>query len=117
MTPVIVLLAAHRTVIAEGIVNILRTHDERDRIIVRISSGVESRLIKEIERIKPNVLIYDTTLNGNFPVHLLTSLLSSDSEMKVIVVGITSNWVQIISKRQFLVRSKEDLRGLVDATI
>ena len=109
----IVLIVGEQSVLARGIENVLLNHTAQNWIVHRRSPKLTSKLFREIESIKPDVIILDTSMNNFNPKETLIRLMNRFSQIKIVVVGVNSNAVQIFNKDQVLVSSPADMLDLL----
>jgi DNA-binding NarL/FixJ family response regulator len=85
---------------------------EADLEVTGISPGNQAELIREIRRLRPDIVVLDEDSRLAEPTHLL-AWLKDYPRLRLVVVSANDNRVCIYDKQQILTSQASDLLGII----
>ncbi len=93
-----------------GVERLLDDASGVDTIVSRLDNEID--LIRSIDNLHPDVVIWDESLHFIHP-WVVATLLKNCPELAIVVVGIFENRVQIYYKREITVKQPTDLLAAI----
>lgn len=108
-----VILWGREDMLGRGVELFLNTRKEWE--VIRISDKHDARfLVREVERVQPDVVIIyqgDCASETNLPAQIITN----QPNLKVILVSLENNSIEVYNKQKILVTELSDLFSIVEA--
>ncbi len=108
-----VILWGREDMLGRGVELFLNTRKEWE--VIRISDKHDARfLAREVERVQPDVVIIyqgDCASETNLPAQIITN----QPNLKVILVSLENNSIEVYNKQKILVTELSDLFSIVEA--
>jgi hypothetical protein len=106
-----VLLWGHENLLGYSVELLLNAANDLDLVKVSADQGVDG-LVAQVESIHPDVVII-YQLNSAFDPHLMTRLMQNQLWLKVVLVHLESNSVEIFNKQKVWINESPDLLSIV----